>query len=48
MAEIRISAMDADLVTAALRLANLYQFDLEDTLILRVGAKNGVGFGRPK
>lgn len=45
---VAMAAASADLVTAALRLANLYQFDLEDTLILRVGEKNGVGFARLK
>lgn len=33
-----------DLVTAAMRLANLYGFDLENHLMRRVKEKNGVGF----
>lgn len=39
-----IEAMSADLVTAALRLANLYSFDIEDALVSRVVEKNGRGF----
>ena len=39
-----IKAMSADLVTAALRLANLFQFDLDSELCERVKEKNGVGF----
>lgn len=38
-----ISAMSADLVTAALRLAHLYQFDLAEALERRAYEKNGVG-----
>lgn len=41
---ITVAEMAADLVTAGLRLANLYGFDLEGTLINRVEEKNGVGF----
>jgi hypothetical protein len=37
-----IAEMAADLVTAALRLANLYGFDLASTLVDRVEEKNGV------
>ena len=37
-----IRNMAADLVTAALRLANLYDFDLESELRRRVHEKNGV------
>lgn len=36
-----LAAMSADLVTAALRFANLAGFDLEDALIRRVQEKNG-------
>lgn len=39
-----IQAMSADLVTAAMRLANLGSFDLETVLRERVLEKNGVGF----
>jgi hypothetical protein len=39
-----VSDMTADLVTAALRLANLYKFDLAAALVERVKEKNGVGF----
>lgn len=39
-----IKAMSADLVTAALRLANLYHFDLAQVLIDRVKEKNKVTF----
>lgn len=39
-----ISDMAADLVTAALRLANLCDFDLATALVERVQEKNGVGF----
>lgn len=39
-----VKAMAADLVTAALRLANLYGFDLATELVERVTEKNGVGF----
>ena len=35
--------MAADLMTAALRLANLYRFDLATELERRVEEKNGVG-----
>lgn len=38
----RIAEMSADLVTAALRLANLYEFDLATWLVERVEEKNGV------
>jgi hypothetical protein len=37
-----IRAMSADLVTAALRLANLFDFDLAAELVARVREKNGV------
>jgi len=37
-----IAAMSADLMTAALRLANLYKFDLAEALLHRVKEKNGV------
>ncbi len=37
-----VKAMAADLLTASLRLANLYGFDLADELELRVREKNGV------
>lgn len=40
-----VRAMSADLVTAALRFANLYDFDLSDELEARVREKNGVGYG---
>ena len=36
--------MAADLMTAAMRLANLYGFDLETELVRRVTEKNGTGF----
>jgi hypothetical protein len=39
-----IVAMSADLVTAALRFANLYGFDLASALMERVAEKNGVGY----
>ncbi len=39
-----LSAMSADLVTAALRFANLYRFDLATALDERVREKNGVGY----
>jgi len=39
-----IAAMAADLVTAAMRLANLHGFDLQAALEDRVLEKNGVGF----
>ncbi len=39
-----IQNMAADLVTAAMRLANLYEFDLETVLGNRVLQKNGIGF----
>lgn len=38
---VEISHMAADLVTEALRLANLYGFDLASVLIERVKEKNG-------
>jgi hypothetical protein len=41
-----IKAMAADLVTAALRLANLYSFSLADELEARVLEKNGVPIRR--
>lgn len=37
-----VEAMAADLVTAALRLANLHGFDLASVLVERVEEKNGV------
>lgn len=37
-----IKAMSADLLTIALRFANLYDFDLAEELCLRVKEKNGV------
>jgi hypothetical protein len=37
-----VGCMAADLVTAALRLANLYDFDLATVLCRRVEEKNGV------
>jgi hypothetical protein len=40
----RVKDMSADLVTVAMRFANLYGFDLESALLNRVKAKNGVGF----
>ena len=39
-----VKAMAADLVTAALRLANLYGFDMQGELEKRVEEKNGKGF----
>jgi hypothetical protein len=39
-----VGCMAADLVTAALRLANLYGFDLATVLCNRVKEKNGVGY----
>lgn len=45
--EATVKAMAADLVTAALRLANLHGFDLETVLRERVKDKNGVGFDGP-
>lgn len=36
--------MSADMVTMALRIANLYKFDLQSQLCRRVEEKNGVGF----
>jgi hypothetical protein len=42
--ELLIKAMAADLVVAALRLANLYAFDLQAVLCQRVEEKNGIGF----
>jgi hypothetical protein len=39
-----IRDMSADLVTEALRLANLYGFDLEESLRRRVQDKNGVTY----
>lgn len=39
-----IKDMSADLVTAALRFANLYNFDLGAELCRRVEGKNGRGF----
>lgn len=38
----------ADLMAAALRLANLYEFDLQDALCERVEEKNGRGFEPPQ
>lgn len=40
-----IRAMAADLVTAALRFANLEGFDLAEALVERVKEKNGTDFG---
>lgn len=40
-----IENMSADLVTIAMRFANLYNFDLQAVLQLRVEEKNGKGFG---
>lgn len=37
-----VQAMSADLLTAALRLANLYGFDLAKVLVDRIQEKNGV------
>jgi hypothetical protein len=37
-----VKAMSADLLTAALRFANLYKFDLATVLLERVQEKNGV------
>jgi hypothetical protein len=43
--ELRIvRAMSADLVTTALRLANLFGFDLEADCLERVAAKNGEAY----
>lgn len=42
-----IKAMSADLLTAALRFAHLYKFDLATELEKRAREKNGVGFERP-
>lgn len=39
-----VKAMSADMVTMALRLANLCHFDLQEELCRRVKEKNGVGF----
>lgn len=39
-----IKDMSADLVTAALRLGNLYQFSVAEQLIARVKEKNGVTY----
>ena len=39
-----IKAMSADLMTGALRFANLFEFDLSDALEARVMEKNGIGF----
>lgn len=39
-----VAAMAADLVTAAMRLANLYSFDVQMVLEQRVKEKNGIGF----
>jgi hypothetical protein len=40
-----LKAASADLVTAALRIAHLYDFDLSYELERRAVEKNGVGFG---
>jgi hypothetical protein len=40
-----IRAMSADLLTAALRFANLYKFDLATALVERVEEKNNVKLG---
>ena len=40
-----IQNMSADLVTVAMRFANLYHFDLETVLKRRVEEKNRKGFG---
>jgi hypothetical protein len=37
-----IRAMSADLLTAALRFANLYHFDLAEVLLARIKEKNGI------
>lgn len=37
-----VKAMSADLLTVALRLANLHKFDLETVLLERIREKNGV------
>lgn len=37
-----VKAMSADLMTAALRFANLYSFDLASVLVERIREKNGV------
>lgn len=37
-----VRAMSADLLTAALRFANLYDFDLAAALVERIEEKNGV------
>lgn len=42
-----IMDMAADLMTAALRLANLYHFDLAEQLVARVEDKNGVNILNP-
>jgi hypothetical protein len=42
--EEEVANMCADLVTAAMRLANLYSFDLQFVLERRVKEKNGIGF----
>lgn len=42
-----VASMAADLVTAAMRLANLHGFDLQGVLEARVLEKNGVGFSNP-
>jgi hypothetical protein len=40
----QVANMSADLVSAALRLANVMRFDLESVLRQRVIAKNGTGY----
>lgn len=42
-----VAAMSADLMTIALRFANLYDFDLAGTLVSRVEEKNGVNILAP-
>lgn len=39
-----IKEMSADLLSEALRFANLYDFDLEEELRHRVASKNSVGY----
>ena len=42
-----VAAMAADLVTVALRFANLYHFDLASVFVTRVEDKNGVNILTP-
>lgn len=39
-----IKAMAADLMTIALRFANLYQFNIAEVLVERVTEKNGISY----